>query len=217
MKAGGHFNQYSSWYYLITFNKMFYVEYTYIYILYIWYTYKWPICLNISRWFKSTVAESDLLPSGVCKLTLQPSQPSLCNTHVLFMQPNPVITLDDQHLLTNLVCKCWTVKSLCRYIYQKGVFNTHMDETVFQTFLLLRILFLDFVDLLFVNKNKLWDAFLEGCHIDIHSILNLSLSHDLHGAHWLSFSRYSKLGASNLCSWLGFFANSFSISMISPW
>lgn len=35
--------------------------------------------------------------------------------------------------------------------------------------------------------------------------------------HWLSLSRYSKLGASNLCSWLRFFVNSFSISMTSPW
>lgn len=35
--------------------------------------------------------------------------------------------------------------------------------------------------------------------------------------HWLSFSRYSKLGASSLCSWFRFFVNSFSMSMTSPW
>lgn len=38
-----------------------------------------------------------------------------------------------------------------------------------------------------------------------------------YGPYWLSFSRYSKLGASNLCSWSWFFVNSFSISMTSPW
>lgn len=48
--------------------------------------------------------------------------------------------------------------------------------------------------------------------------INKSLWGKMTGAsHWLSLSRYSKLGASNLCSWSRFFVNSFSISMTSPW